>query len=568
MKKTLCLLLSAIMLVSALPLVALGASTIGLVEIYGLVAPAENAEPNYHITVNDPDYQIDYVVWFDHEKGQDMLPGEKFVAGHDYRVQIYLFAQNNFEFLVDGATHKPAVAVNNNDSPLEDALVYGDAEEIMIQLDYPAFESKLISEVEIAGIDRPIAGKTPDYTGVVIGDGYKIDDEGTGSIEWYDITNGEGASEMPKNEEFVAGHKYRVCVWLRAINGYSFVTDTDVAVKINGLEGEHLNENSVIAYVSYDFEHVCELQKVEQVKATTKKDGVIAHYKCDGCGKFFADENAVEEYKSVSVARIDKVALSSSSVTYNGKVRTPSIIVKDTNGKALISGTDYEVKVPSGRKVPGSYKYVITFKGDYEGTTTLTFKINPKTVDVNTISATQSTSVIKLTWGAVEGATGYRVYQYSPSKKAYVQVASVKGVTTYRKATNFKAGTEYKFKIKAYTKEKDGTVLWATASKEFVTATECKAPSIKSVSSPSKSKATVNWSDVSGETGYQLYYSTKKTTGFKKVASYEANKLTGSKKFSSSASGKTIYFKVRAYKKVNGQTIYSDWSAVKSVKIK
>ncbi|MBR3816116.1 MAG: fibronectin type III domain-containing protein, partial [Clostridia bacterium] len=99
-------------------------------------------------------------------------------------------------------------------------------------------------------------------------------------------------------------------------------------------------------------------------------------------------------------------------------------------------------------------------------------------------------------------------------------------------------------------------------------ATECKAPKITSVTSPSKSKATVKWSNVDGETGYQVYYSTKKTSGFKKVDSYSANKLTGSKSFSGSASGKTIYFKVRAYKKVAGQTIYSEWSAVKSVKIK
>ena len=274
-----------------------------------------------------------------------------------------------------------------------------------------------------------------------------------------------------------------------------------------------------------------------------------------------------EEY-SVAIPAVATVKLSTAECTYNGKTRSPSVTVKDTAGNTLVKGTDYDVTVPSGRKMPGVYEYKITFKGNYEGTKTLKFTINPETVDVATIKATQSTSVIKLPWGAVEGATGYRVYQYSPSKGKFVQIASVKGVTSYRKATNLKAGTEYKFKVKAYTKLSDGTVLWATASKEFLTATECKAPSITSVTSPSKSKATVKWSNVDGETGFQLYYSTKKTSGFKKVASYEANKLTGSKTFSASASGKTIYFKVRAYKKVNGQTIFSEWSAVKSVKLK
>ncbi len=306
----------------------------------------------------------------------------------------------------------------------------------------------------------------------------------------------------------------------------------------------------------------------EAKRATLNENGNIEHYDCLNCNHKSSDSNGNVAIDNVSIAKIATIKLSSSTVTYNGKVRNPSVTVKDANGKALIKGTDYDVTTPDGRKMPGIYKYVVTFKGNYEGTKTLKFTINPETVDVATIKATQSTSVIKLTWGAVEGATGYRVYQYSPSKGKFVQIASVKGVTSYRKATNLKAGTEYKFKVKAYTKLSDGTVLWATASKEFLTATECKAPSITSVTSPSKSKATVKWSNVDGETGYQLYYSTKKDSGFKKVDSYSANKLTGSKTFSASASGKTIYFKVRAYKKVNGQTIFSEWSAVKSVKLK
>ena len=293
-------------------------------------------------------------------------------------------------------------------------------------------------------------------------------------------------------------------------------------------------------------------------KATLTTNGLIES-KCSVCG---------DVKSTVTVYYPKTIKLSSAEVTYNGKVRSPSVTVKDSKGNTLVKGTDYDVTTPSGRKAPGQYTYTIKFKGNYSGEKKLTFTILPETVDVATIKATQSTSVIKLTWGAVEGATGYRVYQYSPSKGKFVQIASVKGVTSYRKATNLKAGTEYKFKVKAYTKLSDGTVLWATASKEFLTATECKAPSITSVTSPSKSKATVKWSNVDGETGFQLYYSTKKDSGYKKVSSYAADKLTGSKTFSSSASGKTIYFKVRAYKKAGGQTIYGEWSAVKSVKLK
>lgn len=292
------------------------------------------------------------------------------------------------------------------------------------------------------------------------------------------------------------------------------------------------------------------------IKATLTKNGKIEN-KCTVCDKV----------KSVTTINYPKtIKLSSGEVTYNGSVRNPTVTVKDSKGNTLKKDRDYTIKTPSGRKLPGVYEYKIKFKGNYEGETTLQFTILPKAP--TTISATQSTSAINLTWSASAGATGYRVYQYSSSKGKYVQIASVKGTTSYKKSTNLKDGTEYKFKIKPYTKLSDGTVLFGVASDAFTTATECKAPKITSVTSTSKAKANVKWSNVDGETGYQLYYSTKKTTGFKKVDSYSANKLTGSKTFSSSASGKTIYFKVRAYKKVAGQTIYGEWSTVKSVKLK
>ncbi len=307
--------------------------------------------------------------------------------------------------------------------------------------------------------------------------------------------------------------------------------------------------------------------KVDVKAATLTDNGIVEHYDCSRCDLITSDAEGKDEITTVEFAKIATVKLSTAECTYNGKVRSPSVIIKDADGKALVKNVDYKVAVPAGRKLPGAYEYKVTFIGSYSGEKKLLFIINPETVNVKTIKASQSTSVIKLTWGGVEGATGYRVYQYSPSKGKFVPIVSLKGATTYRK-TGLKAGTQYKFKIKAYTKLSDGTVLWAKASKEFLTATECKAPSITSVTSPSASKATVKWSDVSGETGYQLCYSTKKDSGYKQVDTYAANKISGSKTFSSSASGKTIYFKVRAYERVNGQVIIGQWSAVKSVKLK
>ena len=288
-------------------------------------------------------------------------------------------------------------------------------------------------------------------------------------------------------------------------------------------------------------------------KATVTKNGKV-ETKCIYCTKIT---------KSTVIYYPKTIELSSSTVTYNGKVRTPSVIVKDSKGKTLVKGTDYKVTVPSGRKLPGIYKYTITFIGKYSGTKTLTLKILPATVS-SKMTAVPTSSSIKLTWPKVAGVTGYKVYQYSPSQGKYVQIATVTG-NTYKK-TGLKAGTTYNFKVKAYKKLSNGTVIEGALSNAFATATKCAAPTISSLVASNGQKATIKWSSVTGATGYQVYYSTKKDSGYQKAVSTTSK--SASKTFSKSAKGKKIYFKVRAYKKVNGQTIYGNWSAVKSTTIK
>lgn len=89
-----------------------------------------------------------------------------------------------------------------------------------------------------------------------------------------------------------------------------------------------------------------------------------------------------------------------------------------------------------------------------------------------------------------------------------------------------------------------------------------------SISYPSNLKATVkvSWNKVSGASGYQIMTGgnssmtvddvTYTTTGSSKSISY----TRGKKVF-------TRYFKVRAYKTVNGKKVYGSWSAVKSVSV-
>ncbi|MBE5958323.1 MAG: hypothetical protein E7254_05595 [Lachnospiraceae bacterium] len=78
-----------------------------------------------------------------------------------------------------------------------------------------------------------------------------------------------------------------------------------------------------------------------------------------------------------------------------------------------------------------------------------------------------------------------------------------------------------------------------------------------------KKKATLSWTRVAGATGYEIQMSTKKKTGFKKVAKIgSGTKVKYTKK--KLKKKKTYYFRVRALAGTNKGA----WSKVKSVKIK
>ena len=85
-----------------------------------------------------------------------------------------------------------------------------------------------------------------------------------------------------------------------------------------------------------------------------------------------------------------KVSLAKSVYTYDGKQKTPTVTVKNASGTKLKNGTHYTVTYPEGRKNAGTYKIKVKMLGNYSGTKTLTFKINP--ISAKKCKATLSTT--------------------------------------------------------------------------------------------------------------------------------------------------------------------------------
>lgn len=181
-------------------------------------------------------------------------------------------------------------------------------------------------------------------------------------------------------------------------------------------------------------------------KATLKKDGKIASAKCSICGKIIPE---------IVIPRVKSVKLSSTSYAYSGKVKKPSVTVKDSRGKTLKKDTDYTVRYASGRKDAGKYKVTVEGAGNYSFTKTLYFKINPKGTYITSLKSGRKCFTVKWKKQTAKMSrkhiTGYQIkYSTSSSMKNYKTVTKKNYAKTGRKVRYLKADRKYYVKIRTY----------------------------------------------------------------------------------------------------------------------
>ena len=174
----------------------------------------------------------------------------------------------------------------------------------------------------------------------------------------------------------------------------------------------------------------------------------------------------------------------------------------------------------------------------------------------------RTTTSLTLRWNALSDVNAYYIYEYNNSTKSYTQLAKVaKNKTTY-KIKGLNPGTKHTFAVRG-----SKVTLGKTYFSEYTTLFTATKPeavqTVKAVSSAKKTvKITVN--RVSGANGYVVYYATSQNGKYKKLGATTKTAYTNKKL----VSGTTYYFKIRAFTRINNETIYSGYSPVKSVRVK
>ena len=177
---------------------------------------------------------------------------------------------------------------------------------------------------------------------------------------------------------------------------------------------------------------------------------------CDKNGCIYAKINKV-------IKKVKSISLSSTKYTYNGKEKKPAVTVKDSKGND-VPKSNYTVEYSNNKKV-GTGKVTIKFKNDYYGKVTKTFRINPASTSIASISAKKKGFTVK--WKKQANQTsGYQVQYATDSKfESNRKTLTVsKNSTVSKTVSKLKGKKKYYVRVRTY-KTVDGNKYYSSWSK-------------------------------------------------------------------------------------------------------
>lgn len=274
-----------------------------------------------------------------------------------------------------------------------------------------------------------------------------------------------------------------------------------------------------------------------------------------GVGKYSGKQTANFIIEPKSIQSCDTTDVQDR--TYTGDAYTPDVTVSD-GGKVLTKGVDYTVTYTNNTN-PGMASILIQgMSSNYSGTKIVSFKISAVAVKGLKASSVKYNS-LKLKWTKQGYADGYQICD---SKSKVIKTVKTNSATI----SGLTAGKTYKYKVRSYIRNADGTRSYGAFSSVLNATTKLRTPTVKVVSN-AKGQARISWSKVSGASGYEIYYKKSSGAKYKKLKTVNSPNIRvctvrGMK------SGDRAYFRIRAFRKNGSKKVYSALNPLKVITVK
>lgn len=256
--------------------------------------------------------------------------------------------------------------------------------------------------------------------------------------------------------------------------------------------------------------------------------------------------------KSVTLAK-------GTTTTLHGTITPSDATIKDVSWK---SSNNKVATVKNGTVTavsPGEATITVTTNNQNK-TATCKIKVKPRKTVINKVTSKGNSTTIS--WNQVSDITGYRIYRKTANGD-YKLIAKVSASERTYTDTQAVAGYTHLYRVAAY-KTVSGKDYIASKSAAKSVNSKPSQPKITSVTKSGTKKAVIRWNRVDSAEGYVIYRRSGTTGKFVK-----AKTITSGKKKSYKNGGlkKNVhyYYKMKAYRTVNGKKIYSKYS--KSVSI-
>lgn len=174
-------------------------------------------------------------------------------------------------------------------------------------------------------------------------------------------------------------------------------------------------------------------------------------------------------------------------------------------------------------------------------------------------SAQSASGPVTLSWSkASEDVAGYRIYRYDEEQDKYVYLKATRNLSY--EDENVTSGTTYQYKVRCYWKIGGKNYYGTYSPVVSVTTPPAKVTNV-GTEKRSSLYLTLSWDQVSGASGYRIYQYNEDTKAYEKVTTI-SDADTTSYKITGLSSATEYQFKVRAYKKADGVTIWGSSSSV------